>query len=258
MQEAATRRTYVMAHCHTDESARRCVTLGVRSIEHGSDIQAATARLIAEKGAFVVPTLAVTDVLRKHGNELDLPPMSLHKIQSLYDRILRAIETCAQAGVKLGLGADLLGSRFHELQGMELPLRGEVSSPLEVLRSATSINGELLQRPGELGCIKAGARADLLVLDFDPSKELGPFARPEQSIALIMKEGRIVRTQSRVPSTIASDWPKCSNERRPADLREQRAFDRQGRTTEPTRCRRRDRSRAISKRSSIGIGFAFG
>ena len=197
VHEASTRRTYVMAHCHTDEAARRCIALGVRSIEHGSDIQADTAKLIVEKGAFVVPTLSVTDVLRTRGAELKLPPMSHEKVNSLYDRILRAIEICSRAGVKLGLGSDLLGSKFHELQGMELKLRGEVSSPLEVLRSATSINADLLQRSDQIGCIKPEALADLIVLSFDPIKDLAPFTQAEKNILLVMKNGEIVRNELR-------------------------------------------------------------
>ena len=193
--EAATRNTYVMAHCHTDEAARRCVSLGVRSIEHGSDIQAATARLLAEKKAFVVPTLTVTDVLRTYGAELNLPALSLQKIESLYDRILRAIETCARAGVKIGLGADLLGTKYHGRQGMELVLRGEVSSAADVLRSATSVNAELLQQPNQLGCIKPGAFADILVLNFDPFESLAPFAHPEHNIVAVIKGGLIIRNQ---------------------------------------------------------------
>lgn len=195
--EAGVRRTYVMAHCHTDEAARRCVDLGVRSIEHGSDIKEGTAKLMVAKGAFVVPTLAVTDVLRQNASVLNLPPMSIDKISSLYERILRAIETCTRAGVKVGLGADLLGSMHHELQGTELPLRGEVNSPIEVLRSATSINAELLQQPGKLGCIALDAFADLIVLEFDPIKDLVPFAHPERNISLVMKGGRIVRNDLR-------------------------------------------------------------
>jgi imidazolonepropionase-like amidohydrolase len=191
--ETANWRTYVMAHCHTDEATKRCVALGVRSIEHGSDIQADTARLMAEKGAFVVPTLSVTDVLRRHGPELNLPPMSLEKINRLYERILHAIETCSRAGVKIGLGADLLGSKFHEMQGMELKLRGEVNSPIEVLRSATSVNAELLQRSDQLGCIKPDALADLILLNFDPMKDLAPFAQAELNIPLVMKNGEIIR-----------------------------------------------------------------
>lgn len=193
--ETAHRRTYVMAHCHTDEAARRCVELGVRSIEHGSDIQADTARLIAERGAFVVPTLTVTDVLRRNATGLNLPPMSVEKIQSLYERILRAIETCSRAGVKIGLGADLLGSKFHPLQGMELKLRSEVSPPLDVLRSATSVNAELLQQSGKLGCVKPGAFADLIALDFDPLEDLEPFAQAERNVSLVMKDGHLVRNE---------------------------------------------------------------
>jgi imidazolonepropionase-like amidohydrolase len=193
VSEATNRRTYVMAHCHTDESARRCAELGVRSIEHGSDIQADTAALLVKKGTFVVPTLAVTDVLRTHAAELNLPPMSLEKVHSLYDRILRAIETCTRAGVKIGLGADLLGAKYHQLQGIELKLRGEVNSPLQVLRSATSINAELLQRSDKLGCIKPGALADLIVLDFDPLRDLASFSNAERNIPFVMKGGEIIR-----------------------------------------------------------------
>src|ERR1700722_2084817 len=195
--ETANRRTYVMAHCHTDEAAKRCVALGVRSIEHGSDIQPDTAKLMVEKGAFAVPTLSVTDVIRTHGADLNLPPMSLEKIHSLYDRILRAIETCTRAGVKIGLGSDLLGLKYHELQGMEFKLRGEVNSPLQVLRSATSVNAELLQQSDRLGCIKPEALADIIVLSFDPLKDLASFAKAEKNILLVMKNGEIVRNDLR-------------------------------------------------------------
>jgi imidazolonepropionase-like amidohydrolase len=74
-------------------------------------------------------------------------------------------------------------------------LRGEVSSPLEVLRSATSINAQLLQRSDQLGCVKPGALADLIVLEFDPLKDLGPFAQAEQTISLVMKGGDIIRNE---------------------------------------------------------------
>jgi imidazolonepropionase-like amidohydrolase len=121
--------------------------------------------------------------------------MSFGKIESLYERILRAIERCSRAGVKIGLGADLLGARFHHLQGMEFKLRGEVQAPIEVLRSATSINAELLQLPDKIGCVKAGAFADLIILNFDPMKNLSPFSQPEQNIQLVMKNGDIVRTE---------------------------------------------------------------
>jgi imidazolonepropionase-like amidohydrolase len=119
--EASTRRTYVMAHCHTDQDARRCVENGVRSIEHGTLIESEkTAAIIAGKGAFVVPTLSVVDVLQQHAGTLRIPAESLEKLGFLGDQMFRAIEVCSRAGVKLGLGTDLLGHAFHPQQGGEL------------------------------------------------------------------------------------------------------------------------------------------
>jgi imidazolonepropionase-like amidohydrolase len=191
--EAATRRTYVMAHCHTDEGARRCVEYGVRSIEHGTQIGDDTARLIASKGVFVVPTLSVADVIRKHGPALGVPPMALEKIKAVYEDMLRSMEACARAGVKMGLGADLLGSEFHELQGGELALRAEVHQPIDVLRSATSVNAELLQMEGRLGCVRPDAYADLLVVEGDPLRDLNLFRDSRRNIPLVMKGGICVR-----------------------------------------------------------------
>ncbi|MCY3816009.1 MAG: amidohydrolase family protein [Gammaproteobacteria bacterium] len=192
VEEAATRRTYVMAHCHTDDGARRCVDLGVRTIEHGSEILDDTAAAIVEAGAYVVPTLSVMHVIKDHAGQLGLPSSSQGKILRVHETMLAAMETCARHGVKLGLGSDLLGHEYMKLQGREFAYRGEVHSPLEVLRSATSINAEILRQEGNLGCIALDAHADLLVLEGDPMKNLDLFA-DASNIPVIMKAGRFVR-----------------------------------------------------------------
>ncbi|MDB4077775.1 amidohydrolase family protein, partial [Porticoccaceae bacterium] len=197
--EADTHRRYVMAHCHTDQAIRRCVEYGVRTIEHGSEIHAETAALIARENAFVVPTLSVVNIIQQHGAELNLSAAGLEKSQGLYDSMREAITTCAAAGVKLGLGTDILDDRFHPLQGGELALRGELSPALEVLRSATSVNAEILQKSGELGCIAAGAYADMLVLEGNPLEDLSLFRDSDNNIPVIMKGGELVR--QRLPST---------------------------------------------------------
>jgi imidazolonepropionase-like amidohydrolase len=105
----------------------------------------------------------------------------------------RSIENLARAGVKLGIGTDLFGEEFHGMQGGELRLRGEISPAIDVLRSATSIGAEILQRSGELGCIRPGALADILVLEGDPFTDLGLFADAERNMPVIMKGGAFVR-----------------------------------------------------------------
>ncbi|QIB66114.1 metal-dependent hydrolase family protein [Kineobactrum salinum] len=195
VEEAATRRTYVMAHCHTDDSARRCVEYGVRTIEHATEISAPTAALIAEKGAYVVPTLTILKTLRDHGPTLNLPSGSVEKIDGLFEQSLRSIERCAEAGVKIGLGTDLVGEKFYSLQGGELSLRGEVQKPIDVLRSATSVNAAILQKDGLLGTVSAGAYADLILLRRNPLDDLSQFSDPGKNMPLIMKAGSLIRNE---------------------------------------------------------------
>jgi len=53
----------------------------------------------------------------------------------------------------------------------------------------------LLQQSDRLGCIKAGAAADLLVVDGDPLKDIGLLATNGQHLRLIMRDGEIVKHQ---------------------------------------------------------------
>ena len=194
VEEAATRRKYVAAHCHTDDGARRCVENGVRSIEHGTEITVDTARLIAQSGTtYVVPTLAVIHELLEHGPTLGLFAESLEKVQGVLPRMLASIENCRRAGVKVGLGTDLFGTPYHHMQASELRFRGEVDKPVEVLRSATSVNAEIVQRAGELGVVAPGARADLLVLESNPLDDLAVFERYESDLRVIVKDGEVVK-----------------------------------------------------------------
>ena len=192
VEEARTRRTYVMAHCHTDDRARACVQYGVRTIEHGTEIEPDTAVLIAGSTTYVVPTLSVVTVLRDQSKKLRLPPASVEKIAGAYERTLVTMSNLIKAGVRLGLGTDLLGD-FQHLQGGEFELRAQFSKPLEVLRSATAINAEILQRSGELGCIAPGALADLLVVDGNPLEDISLLGRSESTLSMIMRNGVIVK-----------------------------------------------------------------
>jgi len=140
-----------------------------------------------------VPTLSVVDVVRKHAADLGLPPMSRQKIAGVYESYAKSIETCTRAGVKLGLGSDLLGQEFHRLQGGELALRAEFSQPIDVLRSATSVNAELLQMSGQLGCVQPNAYADLLVTKGNPLTDPGLFRDSVTNLLVIMKGGVCIR-----------------------------------------------------------------
>ncbi|MEM6761800.1 MAG: amidohydrolase family protein [Pseudomonadota bacterium] len=199
VEEAARRGSYVMAHCHTDAGARRGVALGIRTIEHGSLIGAETAAAIAQANAFVVPTLSAGTLIAEQASALGLPASSAQKVRAVNARTLEAVATCAAAGVKLGLGCDIHGDEFLKTQGRELALRGQVQPAIDVLRSATSVNAEIVQRSGELGVIAPGALADLILVEGDPLADLGLFTHSAETVRLVMLGGRIAR--NRMPGT---------------------------------------------------------
>jgi imidazolonepropionase-like amidohydrolase len=190
--EARSWRTYVMAHAYTPEAIRRCVEYGVRSIEHGNLIDAETAAFVAEQGAFVVPTLCTYDALFKHGPALGFPKVSLDKLESVRTAGLEALELLRGAGVKIGFGTDLLGA-MHEHQLSEFAIRAQVLPAADILRQATSINAELLNRSGELGVVAAGALADLIVVDGDPVADIGLLSGQGEAVLMVMKGGTVFK-----------------------------------------------------------------
>ena len=192
VEEAARRRTYVMAHCHTDDRARACVELGIRSIEHGTEIHADTANIIAASETFVVPTLSAIKVIDTHGEELGLPPLSMEKVRGLFQTAQESIENCNQANVNIGFGTDLLGD-FHKYQNDEFLHRGELQNNLDVLRSVTSVNADILQQSGELGCIQEDALADMILVSGNPLNDINLLANPDDNISLIMRDGNLIK-----------------------------------------------------------------
>lgn len=192
VNETNERRTYTTAHCHPASSIRRCVECGVRVIEHGTLIDAATAELVAARGVYIVPTMAIIFALIELGKKLGFPAQSMAKVHEVFDQALSGMDLMRKAGAKIGLGTDLLGETYSH-QCREFTLRREVFSPLEILRQATSVNAEILQQKGKLGCIAADAHADLIVVEGDPLTNIDLLAANGKNLRLIMRAGQIMR-----------------------------------------------------------------
>lgn len=189
VDEANRRRSYVMAHAYTAETIARAVSLGVRSIEHANLIDRDAADKVSAYGAFVVPTLVTYEAIGRFGKEAGAPQSTLDKLVEVREYGQRAVETCRDAGVSLGLGTDLLGD-MHAYQLDELRIRGEIQSPFEVLHSATAVNAAIVQRPNELGCVQEDAYADLLVVDGNPLEDLSLLYSNAGAVTDIYKGGQ--------------------------------------------------------------------
>jgi imidazolonepropionase-like amidohydrolase len=194
VEEAQSWRTYAMAHAYTPEAITRAVEAGVRTIEHGNLIDAATAGLMSAKGAYLVPTLVTYFAMDEMGRSLGLPEKSLAKVKDVLDAGLTSLEIAKAAGVAIGFGTDLLGET-HDQQSREFTLRAQVLSPAEILRQATIVNAEILGKTGELGVVAPGALADLLVVDGDPLAKLSLLEGQGEHLPVIVKSGQLVENR---------------------------------------------------------------
>src|SRR4029453_16107042 len=110
VEEAKAFGRYALAHAYTPEAITRAMTAGVRTIEHGNLVDAAAAKLMASKGAFMVPNLVAYVVMKEraasYGMTRDMLDKNDHVLKSGYAEL----ELCKAAGVKMGYGSALLGA----------------------------------------------------------------------------------------------------------------------------------------------------
>lgn len=185
VDEAEMAGLYCMGHAYTARSVNRGLRCGVRSLEHCNLIDESSVELFVKHEAFMVPTLATYDVL---GTEGRFSAEVLSKLHEVKANGLRALDLAHKSGVKLAYGTDLLG-QMHRHQLREFALRASVQPPIDIIRAATCNAAELFGEAGMTGIVAAGARADLLVVDGDPLRDLGLLQNPNGHIAAIMKGG---------------------------------------------------------------------
>ncbi|KQR81815.1 peptidase M38 [Burkholderia sp. Leaf177] len=192
--EARQHQTYVMAHAYTAQAIKRAVEFGVRTIEHGNLVDDEAARIMAEQGAFVVPTLITYEACRTDGAEAGFPADSLVKNAAVLQKGLDSLEIYKRHEVRMAYGSDLLGT-MHQRQSEELMLRTRAFSNYEVICQATSVAADVLNKTNELGVVTAGAIADLLVVDGNPLKDIEVLGHQGRHLDIIMKQGRFFKNR---------------------------------------------------------------
>ncbi|SDD01720.1 metal-dependent hydrolase family protein [Paraburkholderia lycopersici] len=189
--------TYVCAHVYTSAGIRRALSCGVRSIEHGQLADEETARRMADAGAWwsLQPFLADEDANPKATEAQRLQQ------KAIAEGTVRAFELGQKHDVKMAWGTDVLfNPAGASTQGRQLSKLARWFENVDVLRLGTSRNAELLglsgsrnPYPGELGVIRPGAFADLLVVEGNPLDDVALIADPQKNMRIIMKDGRIYK-----------------------------------------------------------------
>ena len=191
VEEAQAANRYVTGHAYTAEAINRGLRCGVRCIEHGNLLDESSIALFLERDAFYVPTLATYAALAEEGPAAGLPEGSHRKVFDVLEAGIHALEVAHRAGVKIAYGTDLLGD-MHRRQLSEFTLRGQVQTPAEILRSATSTAARLLNMEGQVGTITPRAYADLLVVEDNPLDDIDVLAHLDKRLRLLCQGGRIV------------------------------------------------------------------
>jgi imidazolonepropionase-like amidohydrolase len=180
------------AHAHGSTGILTAVQAGADTIEHGSLLceSPEAIRLMAERGVFLVPTLA-TSAMTTHGAEI--PLFMVENDRSLGDAPQRSVRSALAAGIPIAMGTDA-GVPFvrHGLNAIELALMVEAGlSPMQSIVASTSNAALALGLQDEIGTIEVGKCADLLLIEGDPLADISVLTQKER-IRMVMHNGRIV------------------------------------------------------------------
>ncbi|MEU4806908.1 amidohydrolase family protein [Actinosynnema sp. NPDC023587] len=163
------------AHAFGDEAVQRAVRAGVRSVEHANLAGADTFALLAERGVYLVPTLqAMFHFIDRMDDEefwRGTSGLLRAKFSEFADEIRASARHLADSEVLLALGSDASMLPYEETWREFTAMRRVGIAPDRVLKAATSVAADLLDRP-ELGRVRPGAVADLVAVPGDPLDDM--------------------------------------------------------------------------------------
>jgi imidazolonepropionase-like amidohydrolase len=196
VDEASKLERKVAAHAHGTEGIKVAVRAGVSSIEHGSFLDEEGARLMAQKGVYLVPTLMAGETVERAAQSGRLIGLRAEKARAAASAMRNGIRLARAAGVPIALGTDA-GVGAHGANARELMLMTTWGgfTPMQAIVAATSSAAKLLGWDARLGTIAAGKLADIIAVPGDPLTDIGAVAR----VSFVMKDGRIYREPSAKP-----------------------------------------------------------
>jgi imidazolonepropionase-like amidohydrolase len=180
----------VRAHCAWRNTILECIRAGIDVIDHGDEMDDECIEAMLHAGTSVVPSMFfIHHMLKDTSNILGATPGQMAPVRAEYENARKMIPRAHEAGVRMCVGDDyglvvLQHGRYAE--ELEFYVK-EVGIPaLDVLRWATRNGAELMGRGDDLGTVAPGKLADLLVVDGDPSIDIGVLKQQENLHAILL------------------------------------------------------------------------
>ena len=178
----------MVCHAKSKEAIMRAVLAGAETIEHGDFIDLETGKLMKEHNVTYIPTIAAVDVISQYRGWVKGKTPEPERVTIKKKSFKEAIES----GVAIGMGGDV-GVFPHGENVLEMELMVEYGmKPMDVLKAATSVNSKAFHLENQVGFIKPGMKADLLVVSGDPSKNISDLRK----VLWVMKGGVVYRNEN--------------------------------------------------------------
>ena len=182
-------RKKLAAHAVTRDGVLYAINAGASSIEHGTVLDDECIALMVKKGIYWCPTIYV-NVWVAEGRAAEGNAM----FKIMLDRLPGVFNKALKAGVKIAFGTDVGGFSWTENQAKEFAYMVKWGmTPMQAIRSATSVGAELLGMSGQIGEISPGAFADIVATKGSPLRDITLLER----IGFVMKNGKIYKRDSR-------------------------------------------------------------
>ena len=180
----------VAAHAHGTEGIKIAVRAGVTSIEHGSFLDEEGARMMFEKGTFLVPTLMAGEAVEKLAKSGVLKGLIAEKALAAAAAARNGVRIAVKNKVKIALGTDS-GVIPHGTNGHEFTLMVEWGglTPMESIVAGTMSGARLLGWEKKVGSLEAGKMADIVAVSGDPLTDI----RKMENATFVMKNGVIYK-----------------------------------------------------------------
>jgi imidazolonepropionase-like amidohydrolase len=177
----------LVCHAKSKEAIKRAVLAGAETIEHGDFIDAEIGKLMKEHNVTFIPTLAAVDVISQYrGWKKGINPEPANVTNKK-----KSFKAALASGVTIGMGGDV-GVFPHGDNALEMELMVEYGMPvMDVLKAATSVNARSFHLENQVGFIKPGLKADIVIVTGDPSKNISDL----RLVKFVMKDGVVYRQE---------------------------------------------------------------
>jgi len=192
IEEATKAGRRTAAHAQGSTGIADAIEAGITTIEHGIFLTDEIVAAMKRKGVFLVATLAAPAAISAGGLAAGIPDYMVRKSDAVVTAHVASFRRAHEAGARIAAGADSgtpLNPHGSLLPELDLMVKYGMT-PLEAIRSATSVAAEALGLGSETGRVAEGHAADLLAVTGDPVERIGALG----DVRLVLARGAIIKS----------------------------------------------------------------